>query len=38
MNMMKCKKEIHVVCGILFILGTILIATTGPWGFSVWSD
>ena len=31
MNMMKCKKEIHVVFGILFIFGTILIGTTGSW-------
>ena len=31
MNMMKCKKEIHVVFGILFIFGTILIGTTGAW-------
>ena len=29
--MMKCKKEIHVVFGILFIFGTILIGTTGAW-------
>lgn len=28
---MKCKKEIHVVFGILFIFGTILIGTTGAW-------
>ena len=31
MNMMKYKKEIHVVFGILFIFGTILIGTTGAW-------
>ncbi|WP_458720416.1 hypothetical protein [Candidatus Nitrosocosmicus sp. R] len=28
---MKYKKEIHVVFGILFIFGTILIGTTGAW-------
>jgi cytoskeletal protein RodZ len=31
MNMMKCKKEIPVVFGILFIFGTTLIGTTGAW-------